>query len=319
MATDFYPIGHLATAAPRPALALAPLYLADASYGALLAQGAGLPCWVAETSFGRARDQAGATAATTRTALDLLFSAGVSRAFVWSVVPAGWRADQDPYYSGGASWPQRSSPALEELCAFVARNRERAIRQPDYDIVVAVPRTDARLWGAGKDHYLTGTVADLGHALIERGFLVAEGALTAEACARAKAVVLPGGFYLSPEERTLLQGLAVPLLVLAPPYPVDPLDGATRRDQAGAALSGGQRRELALPGGGTVALARTVAMSLPAGAQLLLAEQLDGLGAVATAFSSGRRTTVCAQAASAADAAELVAWWFRRGRAQPAP
>ena len=144
MATDFYPIGHLDQSPPRPPLAVAPLYLADASYGALLAQCAGLPCWVAETSFGRARDQAAATAATTRTALDLLFSAGVGRAFVWAIVPAGWRADQDPYYSGGAGWAQRTSPAFAELAAFVARNKERAIRQPDYDIALLVPRTDAK-------------------------------------------------------------------------------------------------------------------------------------------------------------------------------
>jgi hypothetical protein len=319
MATDFYPIGHLEKTAPQPPLAVAPLYLADASYGALLARGAGLPCWVAETSFGRARDQAAATAATTRTALDLLFSAGVSRAFVWAIVPSGWRADQDPYGTGGASWSERTSPAFAELAAFVARNAQRAIRQPDYDLVVLVPRTDARLWGAGKDHYLTGTVCDLSHALIERGFLVAEGALTRAACAQAKAVVLPGGFYLAPEERALLRSLDVPLLVLAPPYPVDPLDGVVRRDRAGAVLASSQGRRLALPGGGTVALDRTVAVTMPAGAQLLLAEQLDGLGAVATAFSVGTRTTVCAQPASAPDAARLVDWWFRRSRAQPAP
>ncbi len=316
MATDFYPIGHLERTSPRPPLALAPLYLADASYGALLAQGAGLPCWVAETSFGRARDQAGATAATTRTMLDMLFSAGVSRLFVWAVVPAGWRADQDPYYTGGAGWGERSSPALTELCDFVARNRTRAIRQPDYDLAVLVPRTDARLWGAGKDHYLTGTVSDLCHALIERGFLVAEGALTPEACAHAKAVVLPGGFYLGEEERALLAHLNVPLLVLGPSYPVDALDGAPRRDRTGTLLAGGSARELTLPGGGgSVRLARTFAVALPPGGQLLLAEELPGLGPVATAFTLGKRTTVCAQAASAADAAHLVEWWFRRGRA----
>jgi hypothetical protein len=328
MASDFYPIGHLEAGTPLPPGVAAPRFLGDASYGVLLGHGQSKPVWVAETSFGRGREFPAVTAATTRLTLDLLFSSGVQRAFVWAVVPSGWRARQDLYYTGGETWEERTCPALESLFEFVWENAERHARAPDYDLVVLAPRTDAMLYGANRDQDLSGRMSGLTRALIGQGFLAAQGALTPEACRQARAVVLLGGYYLSEDELKLLRALDRPLLVLGPPYPLNPVDGTplrVRKDsrtfkEGEEGLGVYQVKTVPVAGGPAVKVKRTFAFRVPKEAQVLGEDRGFSRGeTVTTHFRAGSRTTFAYEADSGADAALFVAHWFRQTRPERKP
>ncbi len=319
MASDIYPIGFKEDKLYHPAEALG-LYMAYASYGALLGRGQYKPAWLAETDFGKYRQDADLTARMTQLMLDAIAATGTARTFIWCISP--WANekgnvinDENAYSPHFKEYPDRLTPGLQVIADFNHDQRQRAIIQPDYDVVLLAGPTDSMLHGAWDYGQSVENFNQWTAAVVNHGLQAAQGALTPESCGFGRAVVIVGGYYLSQAERGLIMDLQKPVLILGDPYVTYPVDGratAAFREADDVYLE--KILWVELPGGPKIKVSKMGRLEPPQNARVLASVAIDKENAHPVFFRVGNRWTFSAYPATAEDAAGLIRYWFDKTR-----
>ncbi|MBN2210186.1 MAG: hypothetical protein JW709_02210 [Sedimentisphaerales bacterium] len=319
MASDIYPLGFKEGKLQNPAEVLG-LYMGFASYGALLGRGQYKPAWLAETDFGRYRHDAEHTALMTKLMLDAIAATGTSRTFLWCVSPWGNKKDnvindENAYSPHFEEYPDRLTPGLLVIEEFNRENCQRDIIQPDYDVVLLAGPTDSILHGAWDYGQSVESFNQWTAAVINHGLQAAQGVLTPESCGFGRAVVVPGGYYLSEAERGLIRDLQKPVLILGDPYVTNPVDGkATAAFKSADDVYLEKTTQMELADGLKINISKIGRLAPPPDAQVLTSIKLDDNKMHPVFFRVENRWTFSAYPATPEDAARLVRYWFDNTR-----
>ncbi|MCX7919143.1 MAG: hypothetical protein N3A72_05950, partial [bacterium] len=203
-----------------------PAMTSTAASVALLGKAYAKPAWVAETACGWRKKDENLIAQITAASFPLILDMGIDQIHYWAVAPYQRPSGSPPYNMQEKTKSARIRPVGKVLANITKRyqNKKRS-EFPQFDVLLAYLEDNVFLYNAtddGASWVICRTICERCHRV---GIFAVDEMLTPTLLPHVNALMFYDGYYVSEQDKTLIESLEKPILVLGHAFPTNPLFG----------------------------------------------------------------------------------------------
>ncbi|MFB3897093.1 MAG: beta-galactosidase [bacterium] len=203
-----------------------PTMTSTAASVALLSKAYNKPAWVAETSCGWRQKDEQIIAKVTAASFPKILEMGIDQIHYWAVGPYGRPTGVAPYKMQEKKIADRIRPIGKVLGQITqAYRRKKRIDIPQFDIMLAYPEDNVFLYNATDDGQSWVTCRTICERCHNAGIVAVDEMLVPALLPHVNSLMFYDGYYLSSQDKELIETYEKPILVLGHAFPTNSVFG----------------------------------------------------------------------------------------------
>ncbi|MDI6783471.1 MAG: beta-galactosidase, partial [bacterium] len=283
---------------------------------ALLGKAYNKPAWLAETACGWRKKDEKMIAEVTTASFPPMLNMGIDQIHYWAVGPYSRPAGAFPYRMQEKTKSDRIRPSGKVLGKISRefKKKKRAVL-PQFDILLAYPEDNVFLYNATDDGQSWVTCRTICERCHTDGILAVDEVLTPALLPHVNALMFYDGYYLSVQDKELIESYPNPILILGHAFPTNPIFGIkydTKKEKDTDPYWINKKQELTLPNGKKV-LTTGFGLILPPEGAVSYSKCRYGNKDYYPFFSLGNRLIFGFKLANPMEYIHIIKWWLSLG------
>jgi hypothetical protein len=230
-----------------------PTMTSTAAAVALLGKAYNKPAWLAETSCGWRKKDEQMIAEVTAASFPPMLNMGIDQIHYWAVGPYSRPAGAAPYKMQEKTKSDRIGPTGKVLAKITKayKNKKRA-EFPQFDVLLAYPEENVFLYNATDDGQSWVTCRTICERCHQSGILAVDEMLVPALLPHVNALMFYDGYYLSVQDKELVESSDKPILLLGHAFPTNPIFGIkydSRKEKTSDPYRVDRKQNIYLPNG----------------------------------------------------------------------